>query len=226
MNDPYSILGVARNASEAVIKSAYKQLVRKYHPDRYPDPDMAKLANEKMSEINTAYDRIMEDRRNGVSYDSYSSQTSYSTGRNYSSSGNTYNKYSDFNPETAFDAYSVRQLLASGDLNAADSILAGVPENQRDAEWYYLKGMISYRRGWFNEAYHYTSQATRLAPGNQEYSEAFRQMNRQRSGYMTGSAYQPNSPMVNSPDVCDILNGLCLADCCCECLGGDLIPCC
>ena len=226
MNDPYSVLGVERTASEAEIKSAYKQLVRKYHPDRYPDPDMAELANEKMSEINTAYDRIMEDRKNGVSYDSYSGSTAGGGWQRYSGSGNTYNSYGSFNSYSSFDAYRIRELLKSGDLNAADNLLENVPMQQRNAEWNYLKGMVSYQRGWFNEAYHYTSQATRMAPGNREFAEAFRQMNRQRSGYMTGNAFQRNSPAVSSPDVCDVLNGLCLADCCCEMMGGDLVPCC
>ncbi len=224
MNDPYSILGVSKNASEAEIKSAYKKLVKKYHPDRYTDPDMAELANEKMSEINNAYDRVMEDKRNGVTYDDDRYSGGYSSSQN---GGYTeYNTYSNFNQNTGFDAYRIRQLISSGDLNSADNMLASVPIAQRNAEWNYLKGMVSYQRGWFNEAYHYTSQASKMAPGNAEYSAAFQQMNRQRSGYMTGNAFQRNSPAVGSPDVCDILNGLCIADCCCEAMGGDLVPCC
>ncbi len=242
MNDPYSVLGVDRNASESEIKSAYKKLVKKYHPDRYTDPDMAELANEKMSEINTAYDRIMEDRKNGVRYDSYSSGQSGSRNGGYSQNGSRgstsgggwqtygggYNTagYGTTNRNTSFDAYRIRQMLGSGDINGADNILTGVPLNQRNAEWNYLKGMVSYQRGWFNEAYHYTQQATMMEPGNQEYSSAFQQMNRQRSGYMTGNAFQRNSPTVRSDDICDILNGLCIADCCCEMMGGDLISCC
>ena len=56
--DPYKILGVSPTASDAEIKSAYKELVKKYHPDQYQDNPLADVAEEKMSEINAAYDAI------------------------------------------------------------------------------------------------------------------------------------------------------------------------
>ena len=57
-NNPYKILGVSPNASDEEIKKVYRELVRKYHPDRYTDSDLADLANEKMKEINAAYEEI------------------------------------------------------------------------------------------------------------------------------------------------------------------------
>lgn len=79
--DPYKILGVSPTASDAEIKSAYKELVKKYHPDQYQDNPLADVAEEKMSEINAAYDQIMTSRRGGGSsynsaesgYDGYAS---------------------------------------------------------------------------------------------------------------------------------------------------------
>lgn len=221
MTDPYRILGVSPNASESQIKAAYKKLVKKYHPDRYTDPDMAELANEKMTEINAAYDRIMEERRAGNSYSGgygSSSRSGFTSYDQYS-----YNTKSAY---TSFDAYRVRDMMSRGNVNGADNILMSVPDAQRNAEWNYLKGMVSYQRGWFNEAYNYIAKATRMDPANQEYSAAFQQMNRQRSGYMTGNTFTSGSPSVNSADPCSIMQGLCVADCCCEMLGGDLIPCC
>ena len=58
MNDPYSVLGVARSATDAEIKKAYRELARKYHPDNYADNPLADLAQEKMKQINEAYDQI------------------------------------------------------------------------------------------------------------------------------------------------------------------------
>ena len=72
--DPYKILGVSPTASDAEIKSAYKELVKKYHPDQYQDNPLADVAEEKMSEINAAYDQIMTSRRGGGS--SYNSAES------------------------------------------------------------------------------------------------------------------------------------------------------
>ena len=62
MNDPYSVLGVSRNASDDEIKKAYRDLARKYHPDNYNNNPLADLAQEKMKEINEAYDAINRER--------------------------------------------------------------------------------------------------------------------------------------------------------------------
>ena len=48
MNDPYKVLGVSPNATEAQIKEAYRELAKKYHPDKYVDNPLADLAAEKM----------------------------------------------------------------------------------------------------------------------------------------------------------------------------------
>src|SRR3546814_17666164 len=57
MADPYTILGVARNASEADIKKAYRNLAKELHPDRNTDNPKAA---EKFAQVTHAYDLLMD----------------------------------------------------------------------------------------------------------------------------------------------------------------------
>lgn len=63
-DDPYLILGLARDASPEEVRSRYRVLVREHHPDRHiaagvPE-EMVELATRRLQKINEAYDRIME----------------------------------------------------------------------------------------------------------------------------------------------------------------------
>ena len=57
--NPYEVLGVSPDADEETIKKAYRDLIKKYHPDRYINNPLADLAAEKTKEINKAYDMII-----------------------------------------------------------------------------------------------------------------------------------------------------------------------
>ncbi len=85
MNDPYSILGLSRNASEEEIKKAYKALSRKYHPDANINNPNKDQAEEKFKEIQAAYQQIMKERTEGYGSSGYG----YGPGssRGYSSGG-------------------------------------------------------------------------------------------------------------------------------------------
>ena len=67
MADFYSLLGIARDASEDDIKKAYRKLAMQYHPDRN---NGAKEAEEKFKEITEAYD-ILRDPQKRAAYDRY-----------------------------------------------------------------------------------------------------------------------------------------------------------
>lgn len=71
MRDPYQVLGVPSTATDEEVKKAYRNLAKKYHPDNYHDDPLADLAQEKMKEINEAYEEIQNQRKRGASGNGY-----------------------------------------------------------------------------------------------------------------------------------------------------------
>ena len=209
MNDPYKVLGVQRNASEEEIKNAYRNLARSIN-----EMDGERAA-AKMQELNEAYDRIIEEKR---SQGSGSRTESYSYG-NTSGGGSNYYR-------TSGNYTDIRSLLNSNRLSEAEQLLDGIPNSSRDAEWYYLKGLLLQKKGWLEDSYSHFSTACRMDPNNTEYRNALDNIsgyNRNGyGGYRTGPAYNQNRGCSG----CDVCTGLMCADCCCECMGGDLIRCC
>ena len=70
MNDPYKVLGISPNATDDEVKAAYRELARKYHPDNYTNNPLSDLAQQKMQEINEAYDLL----KNPQAYQAYRQQ--------------------------------------------------------------------------------------------------------------------------------------------------------
>ena len=174
VNDPYKILGVNPNATDDEVKTAYREMARKYHPDNYSNNPLSELAQEKMQEANEAYDTIAT-------------------------------------------------MINSGRIQDAEMLIDGVPAGSRDAEWYFLKGSILYKKGWLEDAYQNFATACRMDPGNAEYQAAMSQMNSQRQ---TGGYRTTGAPAGGGCSACDVCNALICTDCCCECMGGDFIRCC
>lgn len=193
--DPYKVLGIERNATDDEVKKAYRDLVKKYHPDKYASSDLKDLASEKLKEINAAYDEIQRMRQNKGSA-SYERSGSYSSG--YSSGGSA-----RYQP--------IRARINAGDLAGADSLLDAMSD--RDAEWNFLKGVISMRRGWYDGARQYFTRAHSMDPSNQEYAQAYASVNGMGNGF--GSFYGNNGTSVGGCDMCDICTGMMCANLCC-----------
>ncbi len=178
MRDPYSVLGVSQSASDDEVKKAYRELARKYHPDNYQNNPLADLAEEKMKEINEAYDTITK-QRSGASSGGYGGyQQSYQQ---------------DYQQKTAYA--QVRSLINAGNLAQAEQLLYGVV--QRDGEWYFLSGSIAYRKGWLDEAMQNYTRAVQMEPNNMEFRQALALIQRgpmggyRPAGYGTATTCDP-----------------------------------
>ena len=181
MNDPYQILGVPENATDEEIKKAYRELARKYHPDNYHDNPLADLAQEKMKEINAAYEQITKERASGRR-----------TGGAYGGGSYGYGGYQSYGGYGGSQSYSgqssvlqqARIAINTGNISRAEALLANYSDH--NAEWNFLKGVVCYRRGWMDEALRYYRTAVQMDPGNAEYRQAL--------DYMEGTddtAYRP-----------------------------------
>ena len=199
--DPYAVLGVSPTATDDEVKAAYRALARKYHPDNYADNPLSELAEEKMQEINEAYDTVVRMRKNG------GGSTSNPTG--YRNPGGSASRYGD-----------IRTMIQQNRIVEAEMLLDGIPAASRNGEWHFLKGSVLYKKGWLEDAFTHFETAVRLEPANPEYRQAYSRVAnaRQTGGYRTTSQEQTCTG-------CDVCSTLLCADCCCECMGGDIIPC-
>ena len=169
MTDPYQILNVSSNATDEEVKKAYRDLARKYHPDNYHDNPLADLAQEKMKEINAAYDEIQR-RRSGQGSGQAASR---SYGYGYQQQRSAYGSNAAFQ--------QVRMAINRNDLNAAERLLSEIGDH--NGEWNFLKGMICYRRGWVDEARRYYQTACQMDPTNAEYRQALNYVENGNVGY-------------------------------------------
>ena len=210
MKDPYSILGVSPGASDEEVKTAYRNLARRYHPDNYDDSNPLKeLAKEKMQEINAAYDEIQRDRTSTGS--SNSSDNSY----RYSSSGASAGIYA-----------TIRQKINERKDREAEDLLGSVGEFDRTADWHFLNSVCLMQRGKTADAMRELEIACSMDPSNAEYQKAKEMFNTAGSRY--GSTYYGEGQRryrSQSDDACDCCMNLICLDCLCECMGGDLIRC-
>lgn len=195
MKDPYKILGVSPDATDDEIKKVYRELAKKYHPDNYANSEFVDIANDKMQQINEAYDEILRMRASG--------------------SADTTGAYND-----ASQFQRIRELISSGRYTEAEVMLES--EQNRTAEWFYLKGICAMARRAYNDASENFGRAYRMEPTNPEYAAMFQRFRGAQHNY---GNFSPNGQTMEC-SACDMCNTLLCADCFCECCGGDLISCC
>lgn len=201
MKNPYEVLGLPDSADIEQVKQAYRELAREYSLGGSENSS----ADKKMQELNEAYDAIIMNSRGGS--------------QRYTPPGNANQNYRYAPPRSEFD--DIRAKIQSGRIDDAQTLLDGIPPYNRNAEWYYLKGLAQNNLGWLEEALKNFQTACNMDPNNPEYRAALNNLNQSRTG-----GFRTRRTENGGCGTCDICSGLICADCCCECFGGDLIPCC
>ena len=197
MKNPYEVLGISPSATNEEVRDAYRALAKKYHPDNYVDNPLADMAEEKMKEINSAYDEILRQRaeakNNNNNQNSDTGRAKYSYGTSN-------------NPRYA----RVRQAINAGDTATAESILNEVEEASRDAEWFFLKGCILLHSGYVFDAVRYINKACTLDPENEEYKAMLANLQANSNAHARGTQRQGIGC-----SICDICSAIICIDCLC-----------
>ena len=205
--NPYEVLGVPENATDEQVKEAYRALAKKYHPDRYQDNPLADLAEDKLAEINEAYDTIMKMRSGGHSA-GYG--PGYGGGNNSGYNNGGYNGGGSYGA----DYQQVRRNIDAGNLGTAEQILRQTGD--RSAEWYFLNGVIASRKGWYDDAVSNLQAACNMEPSNFEYRQHLNALTRRNQQYQNNAM---NRGYTNNDDLCcQALQCYICADCCCDCI--------
>lgn len=203
--NPYEVLGLKPGATQEEIKKAYRNLIKQYHPDQYGDNPLKDLAEEKMRDINAAYDALTKNAGN-----TYISSNSSNSSYNSSSSDNSY-MFSE-----------IRRLIQSGNFAEAENRLNSI-SNNRNAEWNFLYGVLLTNKGWFDAGLKHIQTAVNMDPNNFEYRQTLNSLHQRTQAYSNNYYRTTGSNNANACDCC--INLWCL-DSICECMGGDLIGCC
>ncbi len=238
MNDPYSVLGVSRNATEEEIKKAYKALSRKYHPDANINNPNKDRAEEKFKEIQAAYQQIMKERTEGYSYGQSGGYSSgYGSGNRstggYGSGSSGYGDfYEDFFGGFGFGGFGQSQstgyeeeprLRAAGNYvrngyyKEARNTLDSMGEHEKNARWYYYSAIANSGLGNNVAALEHAKRAAALEPNNYEYQNLVRRF---ESG---GSWYEQRQAAYGYPNTggSNLCLKLCIANMMCNlCCGG------
>ena len=198
VQDPYSVLGVSRDASDEEIKKAYRELAKKYQPDRNPGNEEAA---RKMNEINAAYDQIKNGTPNNNGYGSYGYGQSGGYGQygGYGGFGGFGGAYEQ--PQERAECRAAVNYIRNGRYNEALTALSQVPTAERDGRWYYLHSVANMYLGNRIAALDSAKRAVELSPDNAEY-------NRLLQTLQSGGTYYTNYSN-NTMSNC----GLC-SDCC------------
>ncbi|MCM1306422.1 MAG: hypothetical protein NC303_03865 [Firmicutes bacterium] len=209
-SDPFVILGISKNASQNEIYEAYKAKRDMYKEHIFDEGEAGALAARKVEQIEQAYKDAMEMCHENATV----------SGEGNSSFENVKQAIRDKNPD-----------LAQKELDKVSF---------RGAEWHYFQSIVFYEKNWLNDSKKQLEIALQMDPSNPKYQRALENIKKkvdgsrpydgtqnvyQDNGTSTGRTYSQNSAST-ADGCCAACQALWCADCCCECMGGDLIRCC
>ena len=203
--DPYKVLQLEESATKEQVKESYRRLREQYAEARFQPGEAGAEAAEKLGELERAYQDVLNDLQSKENRQQY---------------GTEYGE--------------IEALIKSGKLTEAQQKLDDIPVH--DGEWHYLQSIVFYKKNWFLESKKQLEYALKADPENTKYRNSLNKL-QQILASNTISPDQLHSKESHTTDgtsrgkgipTCtgNCCSDLCIADCCCECMGGDLIPCC
>ncbi len=213
MSNPYSVLGVSRDASEDEIKKAYRELSRKYHPDANVNNPNREKAEEMFKLVQQAYDQIMNERKNGGqgTFEGYGpfGQGGYGPFGGFGGAG-THSSYGE--EDTYYTAAA--NYINSRHFQEALNVLGNI--QNRTAQWYFLSALANNGAGNNMIAMDHAQTALNMEPDNLQYQQLV-QVLQSGSQWYTDRQYSyggDQSGMFCCGDPCTTL---CLINLCCPC---------
>ena len=203
--NPFVVLGLTKDATQAEVQEAYERLREEYRNEIHLEGDGGKHAAKKLSELDEAYQAAMEELSRGADV------------------------------RGVYD--HVASLLKSRKYDDAQAALDKISD--RGAEWHYYQAAVYHGKGWYYEAKAQLDMAIGMDPENQKYKDTLERMkthsadpmgnggSHQQTGGQPRGGYDTYENMDRRRSTAgDCCTTLICADCCCECMGGDLIRCC
>ena len=190
VENPYRVLGIPEGATQEEIKKAYRKKAKEYHPDLHPDDP---TVTQKMSEVNEAYDMLM----NPEKYTNQRQQRSYESSQSYRPYYGGFG-FDDFfgyghashKPQAqADDSMDILRAIDAINTHRYDlalNILNNVASTHRNARWYYLSAIANMELGNEVTALEHIQRAVQLEPNNMAYRQILAQLRQ------TGETYRRN----------------------------------
>lgn len=210
--NPFVILGVDKNATQSEILEAYKQKRAYYQAHVFDEGESGAQAASMLNQLDDAYQQAME----------MAVESATVTGEG----------------ESAYE--QVKQAIRSKDIETAQKLLDDM--SYRGAEWHYYQSVVFYEKNWLNDTKKQLEIALQMDPQNDKYKRALDNLKKKIDGSRpydkegSQGVYNADSTQTDrtytqrdgaiADGICSACQALWCADCCCECMGGDLIRCC